>query len=65
MQTRPVPAWIALGSNVGERRATLDAAIAALGCERGLRVLRVSPWLETAPEGGPPGQRSYRNGVVE
>jgi 2-amino-4-hydroxy-6-hydroxymethyldihydropteridine diphosphokinase len=58
-------AWIALGSNLGDRRATLDAAVRGLAAEEGVEVLRVSPWLETEPVGGPPGQGPYLNGVLE
>lgn len=60
-----VHAWVALGANVGDGRATLDAAVGALRAAPGLRVLAVSPWIRTAPVGGPPGQRDYVNGVAE
>ena len=55
---------IGLGSNLGDRRATLDGALAAMRGERGLEVLAASPWLETEPVGGPPGQPRYLNGAV-
>jgi 2-amino-4-hydroxy-6-hydroxymethyldihydropteridine diphosphokinase len=58
-------AYIALGSNLGDRRATLGRALAALGEQGGLRVARVSPVYETRPVGGPAGQGPYLNAVAE
>lgn len=45
------PAWVGLGSNVGDRAATLTRAIEALERSEGVRVLRVSQVLETEPVG--------------
>lgn len=63
----PVPVVLALGSNLpspaGDRAATLRAAVAELRLEAGLTVTAVSPWVETAPVGGPP-QPDYLNCVV-
>ena len=61
----PVRVWIALGSNRGDRRAHLERAVQALRAADGLRVRRVSPWIETAPVGGPAGQPFFWNGVLE
>lgn len=52
-------AYLGLGSNLGDSRATLRAAVAALP-----DVVAVSPVYETEPVGGPPGQPSYLNLVV-
>jgi len=57
-------AFVALGSNLGDRRRTIEAAVAALAAEDA-RVVRVSPLVETAPVGGPAGQGPYLNGVLE
>jgi len=57
--------WIALGSNLGARLERLEGAVAELRAVPGLEVLRVSPWIETAPVGGPAGQGAYLNGVLE
>jgi 2-amino-4-hydroxy-6-hydroxymethyldihydropteridine diphosphokinase len=65
MDPRPVLAAIALGSNLGDRRAHLEAAVAALRADPEIRVRAVSAWHETAPVGGPPGQGAYLNGAVE
>ncbi len=52
-------AYLGLGSNVGDRRGHLKAAVAALP-----DVVAVSPVYETEPVGGPPGQDPYLNVVV-
>ncbi|MGH9055370.1 MAG: 2-amino-4-hydroxy-6-hydroxymethyldihydropteridine diphosphokinase [Acidimicrobiales bacterium] len=53
-------AFLALGSNLGDRRGYLAAAAASLP-----DVVAVSPLYETDPVGGPPGQGAYLNCVVE
>jgi 2-amino-4-hydroxy-6-hydroxymethyldihydropteridine diphosphokinase len=57
-------AYIGLGSNLGDRRATLDAAIRRLRAEPGLRVIAVSGYYETLPVGGPVGQPKYLNAAA-
>lgn len=52
-------AYLGLGSNLGDRRAHLRAAVAALP-----DVVAVSPVYETDPVGGPPGQGPFLNLVV-
>jgi 2-amino-4-hydroxy-6-hydroxymethyldihydropteridine diphosphokinase len=54
---------IGLGSNVGDRQANIDAAVARLRDDRDLFVLKRSPIFETAPVGGPP-QGDYLNGAI-
>jgi 2-amino-4-hydroxy-6-hydroxymethyldihydropteridine diphosphokinase len=54
---------IGLGSNVGDRRANLDAAVARLRSDRSFHVLRRSPVYETPAMGGPP-QGDYLNAAV-
>jgi 2-amino-4-hydroxy-6-hydroxymethyldihydropteridine diphosphokinase len=53
-------AFLGLGSNLGDRRAHLAIAVAALP-----DVVAVSPVYETEPVGGPAGQPPYLNLVVE
>jgi len=57
-------AYIALGSNLGDRSARIRQSLEALGREQGLRVVRVSTWHETAAAGGPAGQGPYLNGAA-
>ena len=52
-------AFLALGSNVGDRRAILRAAVAAV-----YEVVAVSPLYETEPVGGPE-QGPFYNIVIE
>jgi 2-amino-4-hydroxy-6-hydroxymethyldihydropteridine diphosphokinase len=60
-----VTAYIALGSNLGDRRAMLDEAIASLRLQPGIEVTRVSSYHETDPVGGPAGQGKYLNAAAE
>lgn len=53
-------AFLALGSNLGDRRAYLRAGVAALP-----DVVAVSSVFETEPVGGPEGQGAFLNCVVE
>lgn len=52
-------AYLALGSNLGDRAATLQRALSALD-----GVIGASPVYETEPVGGPGGQGRYLNAVV-
>lgn len=56
-------AVLALGSNQGDRMATLQGAVEALAGTPGLTVVAVSPVYETDPVGGPE-QPDYLNAVV-
>jgi 2-amino-4-hydroxy-6-hydroxymethyldihydropteridine diphosphokinase len=56
--------YLGLGSNLGDRRWNLNAAVAALRANPAVRVLAVSTFIETAPVGGPPGQGPYLNGAA-
>jgi 2-amino-4-hydroxy-6-hydroxymethyldihydropteridine diphosphokinase len=56
-------AYLALGSNLGDRVANLQLAVDELGRTAGIRVVAVSRVYETAPVGGPP-QDAYLNAVV-
>jgi len=55
---------VALGANLGPRRATLEAAVRDLAAHPDFEVLAVSPWVETAPVGGPAGQPRFLNGAL-
>ena len=62
---KEVLAYIALGSNLGDRQAMFRQALECLRLEEGLQVRQVSSFYVTAPVGGPKGQAEYLNGVVE
>ncbi len=57
-------AYLGLGSNLGDRRATLDVAVRRLRAEPGLRVLAVSGYYETTPVDCPPGSGDYLNAAA-
>lgn len=60
-----VTAYIALGSNLGDRAANLRQALALLSEDAGIQVARVSSFYETDPVGGPPGQPRFLNAAAE
>ena len=55
-------AFLALGSNLGDRAGYLRGAVAGLPADE---LVAVSPVFETDPVGGPDGQGPYLNMVVE
>ncbi len=57
-------AYIGLGANLGDRDATIRAALAALGEEDGIEVVAVSTLRETDPVGVGP-QPVFLNGAAE
>jgi 2-amino-4-hydroxy-6-hydroxymethyldihydropteridine diphosphokinase len=60
-----VTAYLALGSNLGDRRRHLDQALEHLRRRPGITVERVSSYHETLPVGGPPGQGKYLNAAAK
>lgn len=58
-------AYIALGSNLGNRQDYLERALQALQEHPGIVVQQVSSYYETEPVGGPPGQGAYLNAAAE
>lgn len=58
-----VLAYIAIGSNLGDRASTIESAIETLGLIDGVRLLDQSSIIETDPV-GPQGQGPYLNGVI-
>jgi 2-amino-4-hydroxy-6-hydroxymethyldihydropteridine diphosphokinase len=56
-------AYLALGSNLGDRLGFLQEAVSGLAAAPGIEVAAVSRVYETAPVGGPE-QGPYLNGVV-
>lgn len=60
-----VTAYLALGSNLGDRQEFLDAAIERLRLQPGIQIERVSGYHETEPVGGPAGQGRYLNAAAQ
>jgi dihydroneopterin aldolase/2-amino-4-hydroxy-6-hydroxymethyldihydropteridine diphosphokinase len=60
---RGVPVVLALGANLGDVVAVLTEAVADVGAIPGMRVVAVSPLVETDPVGGPD-QPLYLNAVL-
>jgi len=58
-------AYIALGSNQGDRKGSLDRALAELTGAGDVSLLGVSQYYETEPEGGPAGQGLFLNAVAQ
>jgi 2-amino-4-hydroxy-6-hydroxymethyldihydropteridine diphosphokinase len=58
----PQQAAIALGANLGDCRANLEGALAALDASPGVRLLARSRWYRSAPVGPP--QPDYVNGCA-
>ncbi len=65
MSAKTCELWVALGSNLGDRGATLDGAVECLRGAADFEVLGVSEWIETEPQGGPAGQGLFLNGVLK
>ena len=57
-------ALIGLGSNLGDREATLDRALVALDAATGVGVRALSAYHATAPVGGPGGQGAFLNAAA-
>jgi 2-amino-4-hydroxy-6-hydroxymethyldihydropteridine diphosphokinase len=55
---------VALGSNLGDRAALIESALARLGSEPGIRALILSSLHETQPVGGASGQQPFLNAVA-
>ena len=57
--------YIAVGSNLGDRRDNVQAALELLVRTPGVVIVRRSALYETSPVGGPAGQGAYLNGAIE
>ncbi len=58
-------AYIALGANLGDRLATIRAALDALDRTRGVRVVHASSLIENPAVGGPADAPPFLNGAAE
>ena len=59
-----VRAYVALGSNLGDRGAILMRALKLIDATEGIDVTRVSNMIETAPVSDDEDQPKYLNGVI-
>jgi len=57
-------AYVGLGSNLGDRAALLAEALRRLKTSEGVELVAVSPFADTEPVGGPPGQPRFLNAVA-
>lgn len=57
-------AFLALGSNMGDRKGYLDGAAGRLAADPDFQVIKKSDWIETKPYGGVE-QDDFLNGVIE
>lgn len=57
-------AYLALGSNMGDKKAYLDEAVKKLGQVKGVQIEKVSQFFETEPYGGVE-QDSFLNGCMK
>jgi 2-amino-4-hydroxy-6-hydroxymethyldihydropteridine diphosphokinase len=60
-----ITSFIGVGSNLGNRRANITAAIEELNRSKKIAVEKVSSLYRTSPRGGPEGQSMFLNGVVK
>jgi 2-amino-4-hydroxy-6-hydroxymethyldihydropteridine diphosphokinase len=64
-KTEPTTAYIALGSNVGDRKRMLEQAVSRLKKSADIEVIRVSSFLENPAVGGPPDAPPFLNAAAE
>ncbi len=58
-------AYVALGSNLGDREKNLRDALNMIGSEPGLRVTAISSFLDNPAVGGPADSPAFLNAVAE
>ena len=61
MKVTMFPVLLAFGSNLGDRHETLNGAWRTLGQTENIEPVRLSPFYETEPAGGPADQPKYIN----
>ncbi len=57
-------AYIAIGSNLGDRAKFCYQAVAAISAHEQISLTRLSPLIETAPVGGPANSPPFLNGAI-
>jgi 2-amino-4-hydroxy-6-hydroxymethyldihydropteridine diphosphokinase len=61
----PIPCYLALGANLGDRHGNIASALEKLRATHGIRVARVSTLLENPAVGGPPDSPPFLNAAAE
>lgn len=57
--------FVGIGSNIGNRRLYIQKALRQIRALRQTKILTMSSIIETLPQGGPPGQGKFLNGVAK
>src|SRR5689334_11776209 len=65
MREKLITAYVAFGSNLGDREKIIRSAVDLLGNSPGTRISRVSSLIENPAVGGPVDSPAFLNGVVE
>ena len=65
MPAAPVTAYVAIGSNLGDREANIRSAVLLLDKLEDVAVKRVSTLFENPAVGGPSGAPDFLNGAAE
>lgn len=65
MNTEPVIAFVALGSNLGDRQGTILEAVRRLRRYPGVEILEVSDLIENPAVGGPANSPAFLNGAAK
>ncbi len=65
MRNGGIIAYIAIGSNLGDRARYCYQAIGQLSAHVQISINKISPLIETAPVGGPIGAPPFLNGAIE
>lgn len=61
----PIMAYLGIGGNLGDVRRTFSGALEALNKTEGIAITGLSPLYATPPMGGPEGQPTFLNAVIE
>lgn len=61
---RTIAAYVAMGSNLGDRARSIHGAVARLSQLPAVRLLKVSDLIENPAIGGPPGAPAFLNGAI-
>jgi 2-amino-4-hydroxy-6-hydroxymethyldihydropteridine diphosphokinase len=60
-----VNCYLGIGSNLGNRQKNMRSAIKKIEGLKGAKIIKVSRLIETAPQGGSPGQGRFLNAALK